>query len=609
MKTILPLLGLLASLLLFTRCNNSNIASAVVKTSMSATDPFKASAPPLQHFSINAAQDNVVEGTGGTVAVFPKGCFKNSKGNVVTGNVKVELTEALTAADMVLANLTTTADGHPLVTGGMLWFNATLNGEQLTVDAANPVYFEVPTQQELPGMMAYKGTRDAQGNMNWSDPRPMQHFLVTVDQDLLDFLPANFMKAVETGMPYKNHRTATTQLADSLYYLMSVMDGRELVRGFISTHYNEPYYNMGASVEHGNYTRQSYRTDRNADTGTLDQVPDQMKIDPASIKVLKSARYAHTFIATREFETRLQAIFKTCDQRILDMYATHLDKNLYELDSTAVQMLEQEHTWDADHSIATFKAFAEQRLTNVKDAGRYAAALTGYYESRLKKEKDALEAGKQRMITALQQKNAAAQQLADNYCNLLYKREAHRMETYGFTWSETGWINIDNGTIPKTWAREPLNIKVSNGNTCDRVYTYILYQDMKSLYRLNTNDNVSFYGGNADDNTVLMPSGRPAVIVAVGYRGAAPFLTVQRILTNNENKYTLSLSATTVAGLRDTLKQYEQGYSDEDRLSNDIRNMTQFYKEERRQKALQKESQFFQLLWYVAYPCVITNSE
>jgi hypothetical protein len=74
------------------------------------------------------------------------------------------------------------------------------------------------------------------------------------------------------------------------------------------------------------------------------------------------------------------------------------------------------------------------------------------------------------------------------------------METYGFNWSETGWINIDNGTLPKDWNEQPLEITVSNGKQFDRVYTYIVYTSIKSLYRLNTNDNIQFYVGNDEKN-------------------------------------------------------------------------------------------------------------
>ena len=96
----------------------------------------------------------------------------------------------------------------------------------------------------------------------------------------------------------------------------------------------------------------------------------------------------------------------------------------------------------------------------------------------------------------LNKENEEAQKVADDYKNLLQKRENYRMETYGFNWTETGWINIDNGTLPKDWDEQPLEIIVNNGKQFDRVYTYVIYTSIKSLYRLNTRDNERFYVGN-----------------------------------------------------------------------------------------------------------------
>nr|MCU0354248.1 hypothetical protein [Cytophagales bacterium] len=118
MKTITCVLSVLL-LAVFSQCRrNTEPSSATVKHS--PDDPFANTIVPSQIFSVQADRDTVLEGSQGTVLVFPKGCFQNASGQVLDrGEVKIELAEALTLDQMLLSNLTTTADGKPLETDGM----------------------------------------------------------------------------------------------------------------------------------------------------------------------------------------------------------------------------------------------------------------------------------------------------------------------------------------------------------------------------------------------------------------------------------------------------------------------------------------------------------
>jgi hypothetical protein len=604
------LCALIAAMLwLLPACNTSQPIPASLK--ISENDPFRSTIVPSQEFSIDATKDNVVEGKNGTLLVCPTGCFVDGSGNVVKDNIKIELAEALSLENMLLSNLTTTADGKPLVTDGMIYFNATQNGKQLKVNKDIPVHIEIPTTKKKPGMKAWKGVRDSAGNMNWTNPKELDNYLVTVDLELLDFLPEHFYEAVEYGIPYRNHKIATKALADSLYYLLSVMNGNELIRGLIPTNYNEAYYNTNKKAVNGKYTDDSYNRGTDAgtrDTATLEKNAD-CGIDPAMIKVIKSKQYQNTVIATREFETRLKKIFETCHPSILEIYIKNLDKNLYELDSMAAVAEKAYGTHEADHLYNDFYAFSQQRLTKVKDADKYAALLQGYYEKRLKEVQRELETAKAIMIKALNEKNAEAKKLANDYKELLYKRETYRMETYGFNWTETGWVNIDDGIEPKSWGPAPAEVTVENGKTYDRVYTYIVYQNIKSLYRLNSDDNEKFYVGNASERQMLMPKQAPALLFAIGYKNDSPAIAVQNFTTNANIQVTLALTPSSMEKVKELISKYEAGYLTENKISVDLEYMTQFYKEQQRQKALIKEQEFFGMLWTVVYPCCETEHE
>ena len=185
-------------LMLFSMSCKQNKAVETIK--MSANDPFKSTMVESQFFEIHGNEDNVIEGEKGTIVVMPKGCFKDNDGNVVTSDIKIELAEALSQSDILLSNLNTTANGKLLETDGMLYFNATSNGKQLIINTKMPIRIEMPTDKKKPNMKAYTGTRDKNGNMNWSNPQEIINYLTTVDINTLNFLPNGFQTIVEQSL-------------------------------------------------------------------------------------------------------------------------------------------------------------------------------------------------------------------------------------------------------------------------------------------------------------------------------------------------------------------------------------------------------------------------
>ena len=585
----------------FTHCSNDKVTDAV---KLLPNDPFKNTIVPSQFFSVDSEQDNVIAGEYGTVIVLPQGCFKDAAGNIVDGTVKIELAESLTMDDMVLSNLTTTSNGNPLETDGMIYFNAVQDGEQLVINKDIPIHIEIPTRRKKPGMMAYKGIRDENGNMNWVDPEKLDNFLKTVDINSLDFLPPGFQSEVDKGMPFRNHKTAAQSLTDSLYYALSTVDIDSLNQGLSPDLYNEPYYNNSKEVKKGRYTSDSYKHSGREQEGGFDSVV-KCGIDPAIVKVIKSDKYQNTFIATKEFEARLKAIFPICDNSVLEFYIKNTNKNLYEIDSMVALFCNEKKMYDRYH---VFYDFSQQRLTNVRDADRYTNLLNDYYSKQLAKVKAELEGTKAKVLKALHQENSETQKIVDDYKKLLWKREKYRMETYGFNWTETGWVNIDNGTLPKDWGMQPLEVTVTNGKQFDRVYTYVIYTSIKSLNRLNTNDNENFYAGNVADKSMLMPDKKLAIAIAIGYQGDVPSIAMKSFETTVEQQLTLTLNPSTLEKLKAVLARYEEQVS-ENSVSQDLAFMEKLYKKEQQQKAATKEREFIIRLWKVAFPCCAQSGE
>lgn len=581
-------------------CGGNTPANPVAKIEkVSSKDPFKNNIVPSQNFTVNPKQDNVIQGAKGTVVVLPKGCFINVNGEVVEGDVTIELAEALTMDDMVTSNLTTTADGKMLETGGMLYISATANGEQLSINKNNPLYIEVPTTKKKPGMMLYQGVRDTLGNMNWKNPKKIDNYLVTVSIDKLDFLPEGFANEVEMGMPFRKYKKATEKLTDSLYYSLSGISDIEwlnwLIGGFETT--NEPLLNEVKTKDPDSIkTNNSSHHGEEHGSSHVDSSNYSCGIDPATIKTLKSPQYKNTLITTREFEARLKVLFKTCRTGIVELYINNLDKNMYEIDSLAAIRLkgsgyEQE-----------FINFKNLRQGKVKNGDKRAELLKGFYEKKLLEVKTKLDAAKDKYVESLKKATADFEVVKKEYSELLVKRESYRMETYGFTLTDQGWLNIDVGTDEKSWAPQNLEIIAEGGKGFDRTYTYVIFTSINSLVRLNTADNETFYTGKADDKYMNMPKKQKAIAIVVAYKNEQLYFTVKEFETTTSSRLTIKPVQAKPADLKKALQPY-QGYLTENKIDEDLKYMDKFYKEQQRVKKLQKENKFMLKLYDLAYPC------
>uniref|UniRef100_UPI0040574482 hypothetical protein n=1 Tax=Roseivirga sp. TaxID=1964215 RepID=UPI0040574482 len=279
----------------------------------------------------------------------------------------------------------------------------------------------------------------------------------------------------------------------------------------------------------------------------------------------------------------------------IEIYIKNLDKNLWEVDSMVSRQL-------VDHPLfKEFQNFFLQKLTNVKGANKYAKLLQTYYEEQLLKNKVLLETTKEKYVEELQQKNEIAQQVVDEYKAVLNDREKYRMETYGFTQTEMGWINIDRGTEEKDWGPIRFEIIVENGLDFDQVYTYVTYISINSLYRLNSTDKKQFYVGNEQQKEMLTPKKNLAVAISIGYKEERPYLAVKEFETGSISELTLLLEESTLKDIALTANLYD-GSRQENSINKDLEYMALFAKEKKRHEKLKSEREYIERLWVRAFP-------
>jgi len=150
-------------------------------------------------------------------------------------------------------------------------------------------------------------------------------------------------------------------------------------------------------------------------------------------------------------------------------------------------------------------------------------------------------------------------------------------------------------------------VNITNSKQLDRVYAYVIYTSIKSLYRLNTQNNEQFYVGNNDEKQMLMPNNKTAVVIAIGYKNEAPWLAIKQFETVSESVISLTLEPSNASQVKQTISGYDQ-YAKENKIEADLVFMDKLYKEEKRKQALNESFELLGRLYYFVYPCGVGPS-
>jgi hypothetical protein len=144
--------ALLFTAVLFFACNQTK------QTELFDIDNLK-----TEQFTVNTDRDTVLQTAKGAILKIPKGVLASADGKPV----KLDIKEAYSMADIIKAGLTTTTNGQPLSSGGMIYINAA-DGQNVTINEG--IQVAIPSTNISNEMKLYKGETTADGRLNWIDP-------------------------------------------------------------------------------------------------------------------------------------------------------------------------------------------------------------------------------------------------------------------------------------------------------------------------------------------------------------------------------------------------------------------------------------------------------
>lgn len=531
---------------------------------------------PTQQYVISTASDTVIETSSGTVIAIPANSF-NTDEQSVTFSVK----EALTPEDIIKNGLSTFADEDELETAGMFHFAATDSKGDVDIRKDKKIMVDVPTNNKKANMLVYDGETDSTGNVNWIKPEKLENFLKTVDIFSLNLYPPMFEEKM-ADLGYANKPKA---FKDSLFYSFFCKTEPELIEESEEYPVSEEdvLYNLNndtvvdwskvtASIE--NFVSEGHSSSNDENLFVYDFSCGG--IEPSKIKAIWNKKFQNSLMATREFEERLQLIYKTCNPEILNLYVKGMKQPLYKLDKEAARLA-------FGNKIKAFKRFAARKEGRVKMNDKTISLLNSYYQKKsklyskasekayndywnkeLNKDKQANEKRAEKRASNIKRKHQNFTDELERNMVSMFKQAGIPYPTiitasatpfnsiipeqsYSFPLTSLGWKNIDRVTADATRRRESvtfkngkkkaslsyseLNIKIEKSDSYDYSLVYLTSPTLTSYLKLKEENNIYSYKVNDSLNYNL---------IIISYKGDKAFLAKRELI--KKGKYDISLN-------------------------------------------------------------------
>lgn len=525
-------------------------------------------------FEINNSKDTVLFTSNGSAYIIPSGTFNALPDKPVT----IEIREALTTEQILKSGLSTTSNGSLLETGGMFYLNARQNEKSLAFNTGKSITTQLPTGELKPDMKLYSGERLPDGTINWVNPVPIEKPVIPVALNTLNFYPEKFLPVLkELGFDITNKK-----ITDSIYFSYAgrknllfddknrwggEIDGQELFnKNCSSCHYASDKKGTGPGLAnvlnripggdwkynyvrnstamlasgdaYARYSRQEWGAIMPAFPSLTNQEIDAIlnysssagaksatyQIDPALLAPLSEPQYEGTLIATKEFEKRLNVIFKIGTPEILSLYVNNLNKSFRYIDSLVIAEFPEVKS--------SFTDFYQLNEGKVEITTVLAAQLQRRYEARSEAVREAAEKvfGKKMQQQAAedsleriiqnQEFNGKSQNLLKEltinlnkvYDQLGYKRietpEATRIKGTAIPLRSLGWHNIDRLVVETTINRKsstfsdpangktasltysPFQVTIKKGEAFTQLRVYLISDSLPSYMRLKQSKNI-----------------------------------------------------------------------------------------------------------------------
>ncbi|MDJ1466598.1 hypothetical protein [Xanthocytophaga flava] len=466
--------------------------------------------PAKQRFQVKADTDQVITGKYGTFIFIPENSFVDASGQLVTGQVDLELVEVLSTGDFVSSRLQTISNGKLLQSEGMLYIDAKANGQSVTLAPDKQLRIELPILAKASGTSQTKifsGTYDKRGNINWEETGKLDNKLIPLP---LKEFTYRYWTSYIVDKPSTNGFVSSKLISyeiDSTTFL-----NPKLQNTFIATREFEErfWYIIWEDLSH----------------------------------------YSYPEVETQKVKNRNYL-------PILNIYLSNLNKNLWYCDSLACHTIKLWHKKDSlyNHRYLDmtstqiedqFEIFYKQRLTKVIDFAGVDLSKKDARQRLRKKGKTLKE------IDEIMNAYIRQQQLITIRKN---KQEAQQITQNSFAVAKLGWINCDQ------FYDAP---KAKEANILASIHTPISLSTATSVVLILNNRRIAINGESDKDSSyhftgssapyTKLPIGEKATIVALAYQDNQPYIGLKSITISEAGTYEINLKKSSTKEIQETLK-------------------------------------------------------
>lgn len=499
---------------------DDKIQSIVIEDRIAFPDSAREAAfatfrPETQAFTIDATDDTMLVGKGGTTVFVAQNSFIGTDGKPVTGSVEIKMIEVLNANDIIRSNMQTVCDGKILESEGMLFIDAKVNDKSVALGADKTLRIELPAQRANPGVQIFSGAYDSTGNINWTLSGRPENKMVCLPLDMFDY-------SFWTSFDFKKE----DYYHESWSY--SVPDGSETIDS--------------VTLKNANFENTFIAT----------------REFESRFRMIQSAQWAIGHYTSFESSTAMTGRM-IADSTVLDIYLNNLDKELWYCDSLAYDYIK---TWSDNPTIRDwgkygdgvgkplleiFQAYIDQRNTSC------IAVPSGVN----------LDASNARELL---QKSGKSDSEITEILNAYYVRKriiAEKKDSDGtqklvqnsFQVAKLGWINCDR-FLNESGAKDvDLLAKITNSSEFNYVSVTLILNWRKLALNAYTDGVGDYRFGFQPAKTVKLPVGDQATLIAVAYKDGVPYVVTKEIELAEKGEYELTLMKSTKEAIDSTLNE------------------------------------------------------
>jgi hypothetical protein len=348
---------------------------------------------------------------------------------------------------------------------------------------------------------------------------------------------------------------------------LKIADGKSI---YVEVKANQKDSKM--SVFQGNYDKSgkiNWTTSHNLDNNLITLPLDVLNfargawecaLSKEQVKSFLNPKFENTFIATREFEERVNVLhFVACQkglsQPIIDIYTNNIDKNLCYSDSLVVDYFEKHHKNNIDTLrkfqfddigwitayYQTFIAFKKQRLTNTINFTKLGITESSSVDDL--KSKGYSDTDAEKIMTYFRTRQQIIKSIDA-------KDKVTKLASYSFSINNLGWVNVDKFyDDPEAQPSEFITV-IDTKDSLDFISVSLIIPRYNiSVFSIHNDRNLySFTKKN--DGYRKLPVGQDAIIVALSYKNSIPYFGNQKIKIPKDGQIQLQLTPTTAQAIK-----------------------------------------------------------